>query len=110
AQLRRKCTCLYDGHRKPLCRNRLDGCKAVAEESQPRRSLGGIDRLDRPFSEQAALRIKRKRQRVLLLDGVKCAGCPSSLFAPQEFTHSTSHREHRNEEIISIAEERRNRG
>src|SRR5829696_1855294 len=109
AQLRRKCTCLYDGHRKPLRRNRLDGCKALADESQPPRSLDGIERLDRPFSEQAALRIKRKGQRALLLDRVKCAGCPRSLFAPQEFTLATSLRVHRDDEVIGIAEARGHR-
>src|SRR5256886_16455465 len=92
AQLGGKCPCLYDGHRKPLRRNRLDSCKAVADESQPPRSLDGIERLDRPFSEQAALRIKRKRQRPLLPDGGKGAGCPASRFAPPEFPPATSPR------------------
>src|SRR6478752_8974879 len=105
-QLRRKSTCLYDGHRKPLCCNRLDGCQTLADESQSPRSLGGIERFDRPFSEQAALRIKRERQRVLLLHGMKGAGCPRRLFAPQELTLATSLRVHRNHEVISRAEAR----
>ena len=104
AQLRRKCTCLHDGHRQPLRRDRLDGCKALADESQPPRALDGIERLDRPFPEQAALRIKRKRQRLCCSTGMKCAGCPRSLFAPQEFALATSLRVHRDDEVIGLAE------
>ena len=81
----RKGAGLYDGHGQALRCNRLHGCKTVADESQPPGASRCVERLGRPFPEQAALRIERHRKRVLRFDRMRGAGRPHRLFAAQEF-------------------------
>lgn len=88
---------------KPCIAIELDGRQAVADEGKPPGPLCRVESFHRPFPEQAALRIKGKRERIRSLDGLLRARGPDRLLSSQEFTVALPFGMHGDHKIVGLA-------